>query len=155
VRIGIDIDLGFDRIRARLRRDGTLLFDDPALIALGPPDPQKSSLVTSLEARLGKLDRRPNLVGIGAPSRWIAPADKVLPVVSRDDFQPTYAAAVARYLAHLGCSKLRPGWRGVLMPIDSLDVSVAIEGYQHLSPDDRRELVEHLRYERQIRWLVG
>lgn len=138
----MEIRLTTDRITARLR-DGTVLFDEAGLL-FAEPDP---------------MGGRPVLTGIGTNRGTDGEGTLVLPVVPKGEFDPEVAAMVAEYLAASAWHDLRPTWKRLLTPLltplDRLEVSIEIEGYETLTPENRRRFVKALPYHPLRTWWVG
>ena len=136
MKITLDVSLSSTRIRALLR-DGTVVFDEVAVVALKP-----------------KGNGENDVVGIGS-DRIDLEGTTLVPVVSQIQFDPDLAAVVVGYVTLKVWNDMRPGWRQVQMLLDRMDAWIAVEGYERLTKEDQRRFTKALRPFPRLTWWVA
>lgn len=136
MRIELDIGLSKDRIVAHLR-DGTVVFDDIAVVAV-KPDAHGRQMIAG--------------IGTDRPDRENI---TVVPLLSDIQFQAALAAAVARFIVHKAWREVRPGWASLLMLIDHVDARIAIDGHERLAAEDKTLFANYLPFDRHITWWIN
>jgi hypothetical protein len=136
LRITIDVSLTHEKITAQLP-DGTVVFDDVAVVALRP-DAKGRQLIAG--------------IGSDRPDRE---STTVVPLVTQIQFQADLSAWVIWFVVMKVWNDIRPGWKAPLMLIDRVEAWVTIEGYERLTQDERRKFTKSLPYDRNITWWVG
>jgi MoxR-like ATPase len=136
VKIQVEVSLSDDRLTVRTS-NGVVWLDEPALAALAP-------------RRRSPTGQR--IVAIGSEARSQSGATSVVPAFSTTNFDAGITAQVIEWAALFAWSRRRPQLKGFVAAIDRVEVRVDLEGYDALSPEDRKALAEHWPHHPQVHW---
>lgn len=139
MKVEIDISIADDRLTARTP-DGIVWLDEPALVALTPSRRSPTGMA---------------IVAIGSDARSEPEATAIVPAFSTSDFDPGVTAGVVEWAAKSAWSRQRPQLKGFVAALDRVEVRVEIDGYGDLSPDDRKNLLDHWPYHPQMHWWLA